>query len=484
MRQPPTVIHSWVNAMIAITALVYVIYRAATLSITYDEAWTILDFVPNSVIGIFTCEPCDANNHFLHTLSLKILFWITDLRSEFIARLPNILSFLLYLYFGHRICISRFRGVLANVGFLLLVSNPFVLDLFGLARGYGMALGLQVASLYYFLEFVRDRRPISAHLCMWIAMFAVLANLTQIYFLLAAIGLIILVCVQFRPPGTKKIMIGAVMVPVLLAMILYVPIKKMLVIEAFYYGGKTGLFQDTLRSLVQYSLYNSQGAATVDLVTIVFLVLLLTFSIIAIRRHRTLLSVPLMMLAMLLICLLAIELQHRILGTRYVLDRGALFLYPIMILLLCGSLNELPGRWPAFAGLSISVLFLFNLGRNVNLYKTVLWDHEAHTRSILADLEVLGKREQRQVLLDHSWPYRSAARYYQSSGHYPHVQFLSKPGGDHSVNHKAEYYIHLGRPLTTAYYEPDLQELDPARCDTILSFPAEDVYVLEDLYFR
>ncbi len=475
----------WVNAALAVMAFSYVGYRAAVLSITYDEAWTILDFVPNTIRGIFSCEPCDANNHLLHTLILKILFWFVNDRSEILARLPNVLSFLLYLHFAQRISSSLFSGWMKVLVFFLLIANPFLLDFFSLARGYGMSFALQLGSLHYFLSFSRHRSLKHAYLSVVLGALASLANLTQLTYLLTLIALIMLITFISDREKIGRVFLGVGAIAIILASILLIPIRKMLALDAFYYGGKNGIFQDTMMSLVDHGMYTAHDRGVVQMVLLIFVVLLIALAIAAIRRDRRVLSIPSLMLCMLIICLLSIEIQHQLFGTRYVIDRGALYLYPIIIILLASSVQEIPaGRFKKVIGISIVSCFVINLAMSVNFHKTDLWDFEAHTKGILTDLETIGRREDRFVTVDHSWPFRAATRYYASRGVFPHVQLLTKPGGDHSVDHNAQFYIHLGRPLSTAYYRPELQELDASRCDTIEAFPEEDVYLLTDLHFR
>ncbi|MCH8554049.1 MAG: DUF2827 domain-containing protein, partial [Schleiferiaceae bacterium] len=62
---------------------------------TYDEVWTITHFAKFYYPDVLTCTPCDANNHILNTLFIKVLFTLFG-ESLFLARLPNVLAFLMY----------------------------------------------------------------------------------------------------------------------------------------------------------------------------------------------------------------------------------------------------------------------------------------------------------------------------------------------------------------------------------------------------
>jgi hypothetical protein len=52
---------------------IYILIRSININITYDEAWTLRDFVSLPFKQIFSFEPADANNHLLNTVLIKIL---------------------------------------------------------------------------------------------------------------------------------------------------------------------------------------------------------------------------------------------------------------------------------------------------------------------------------------------------------------------------------------------------------------------------
>src|SRR5205085_1395777 len=120
------------------------VYRAATYPFTHDEALTYAGF---------TSEPFwagDANNHLLNTWLMRACA-VAFGTSELSLRLPNVLAFLLYLTCA-MLLLERIDSTLTRVaGFVLLAMNPFVLDFFALARGYGLAMAFLLASLYLLL---------------------------------------------------------------------------------------------------------------------------------------------------------------------------------------------------------------------------------------------------------------------------------------------------------------------------------------------
>lgn len=158
-------------------AFLYVLVRAVTVDITYDEAWTIRYFVRLDAMHILNCTPCNANNHIANTLLIKLLFGYGQ-GSVFLARLPNVLAFVLYLYFAFRIAGRFLSGFVPVAALLLLILNPFLLDFFSIARGYGLSLAFEMASLYFLLSFVS--RKTGKH-ALWSLLFggaAVICNFT------------------------------------------------------------------------------------------------------------------------------------------------------------------------------------------------------------------------------------------------------------------------------------------------------------------
>jgi len=126
------------------------VYRAATQSITVDEAFTYLKFVapPLKAMSAFY----DANNHVLNTLLAKAAVRLFG-ASELTVRLPSLLGGLAYFAALWLVC----RRLFGQGGwFLLAVAlnslNPFLLDYLSAARGYSLALGLWMWAWYLLLE--------------------------------------------------------------------------------------------------------------------------------------------------------------------------------------------------------------------------------------------------------------------------------------------------------------------------------------------
>jgi hypothetical protein len=136
------------------------VYRAATQSITTDEAFTYTRFVATPLATMNSYY--DANNHVLYSLLARLSTAAFGPR-EFALRLPSLLGGALY-FLGLFLVARRLFG--QSLWFLLAVAlgslNPLLLDYLSAARGYGLATALWIWALWTLL--CHRERPSSLRL--------------------------------------------------------------------------------------------------------------------------------------------------------------------------------------------------------------------------------------------------------------------------------------------------------------------------------
>ena len=172
--------------LVYLALFIYAFLRSYYLSFTHDESLSFSIF--NDVATISTTT---ANNHILNTF----LMWISSFilgNSEWALRLPNVLAFGVYLSACYLLLIKDKSNWLLIIGSSLLLLNPFSIEFFALARGYGISLGCMMVSLYFLLnncfhytsfhEFIKAYKR-----TLLFAFLAVLANLSMINYFIAVI---------------------------------------------------------------------------------------------------------------------------------------------------------------------------------------------------------------------------------------------------------------------------------------------------------
>jgi hypothetical protein len=130
-----------------VALFVYILLRVINVSISVDEQGSYFMFVESAQFLPETYDLWSANNHMLNTF----LMWICNnvFGSDQISlRLPNLLAGGLYIFstaMMARKIPSPFAGVVA---FVLMNTNPFMIEYFGLARGYGLANGFMALAFW------------------------------------------------------------------------------------------------------------------------------------------------------------------------------------------------------------------------------------------------------------------------------------------------------------------------------------------------
>ncbi len=163
-------------------------YRAATQSITHDEAVTYGRYVKGPFYRLVVSS--DANNHILHSLLCRLSVGLFDV-TEFTLRLPSVAGGLLFMTMIARVGWRTWGPSAMTLAAVLVMGlNPFVMDYLSIARGYSLALGLWVAALDQLLAAVSSGASnevgVEARRGSRLLALAVLANLT---FIVAATAL-------------------------------------------------------------------------------------------------------------------------------------------------------------------------------------------------------------------------------------------------------------------------------------------------------
>ncbi|MBK7441247.1 MAG: hypothetical protein IPI65_06875 [Bacteroidetes bacterium] len=99
--------------------------------------------------------------------------------TPFTVRLTNLLAFVLYFFVSVEL-LKKIRNEFWFVlcGIFILVCNPYLLDFFALARGYGLSIGLMVLSIYKFYQYLTQKNIHHLTYTYISAALAVLANFT------------------------------------------------------------------------------------------------------------------------------------------------------------------------------------------------------------------------------------------------------------------------------------------------------------------
>ncbi len=463
--------------VIGLAIFSYVFIRACCLDITFDEGVTIMGFVSQSWTDILSFTEPSANNHLLNTLLIK-LFFLSGNDSLLLARMPNVLAFVMYCYYAYKIGYKFMRGYVGVACFLVLLINPFVLDFFGIARGYGLGLGLQMTSVYYLLNYAKEMNSKYGWISLALGAFAVLSNFSMlnyfvvILFVINALPLLKMFKVNFFKMAAKSLLV----VGGLFALI-YQPIMILRESDSLYYGGKRDFYLSTLESLSRYTLYVQETSKMVDVFLDIFLITSLIALVVSLFFNRKLITPRNIILLILSLAALSIITQFKYFGTLYLMDRTALLYIPLFIFVLFLSIQDFQVKWYGKAITLIVILgFGINFLNHANLYKTVTWYFNSRTETILHTFNEMGKERNETVKINFSWPFALPIQYYLERGDYPHVEIVKwNPDIDE------EYYIHLPRKIDKVHYDPNKPEVLKYEKDIYKEFKSESIVIYTNI---
>ena len=171
----------------------YVAARAILVPFTYDEAATFLRYIDGDMSNVFDFSV--ATNHFLNTVATRLSYQVFG-GAPWALRLPNVLASIGFVVAAAAIARRTHSPVIGFASFVVMVSNPYVLDFLALSRGYGIALAMLTGSVYYLLQWLdlprdaADSRRLLAR-ALGLSAAAVVATFTVLPAFVATVGLIL-----------------------------------------------------------------------------------------------------------------------------------------------------------------------------------------------------------------------------------------------------------------------------------------------------
>ncbi|MEO6131954.1 MAG: hypothetical protein ABIQ02_08895 [Saprospiraceae bacterium] len=237
-------------ALLGVLLFIYLLFRVILMPITIDEYTSINVHASMSWWDIIkTGQPnivWAPNNHILNTLFIK-LEWAIFGKKDWALRLHILGAFVVCFIYTvkifQRITTSKIRQVLYLIIFFV---NPYLLDFFGIARGYALSIAAFNAAFYYFMLYTEELKIKNLRYAFVSLFLAVWANFSALYVLTLIVVLFCYLIYSNRKTiRIKQAFLAMAIACCGIAGIIIVPLLKTLRSEESY-GGKTGLFQDTV----------------------------------------------------------------------------------------------------------------------------------------------------------------------------------------------------------------------------------------------
>lgn len=383
----------------------YTTYKAIHLSITWDEAYSYLEYVRNTIFIEEAPGGMSANNHWLNTwLCIYFVKWFGV--NEFVLRLPSLIAHILFLYSSATLVKSFSDKWIVILSFLIINLNPYLLDFFSLSRGYALSVSLMLWSILYLYKYLSNDYKIKyAAFSLIIGALAVMANFVLLNYFVVLFALLFCFEVyyhyttpQHKEEKWKSIIIRFSIINHLFAIaVLFIVPKlfKLRAADALYYGLNNGFWQDTVYTSVQSFLYGLDYGRLFPIALKAIIVLIIFAGILyslaqIIKKQQNANSLFIFSLVLLIVLTaLSTIVQHKFLHTLYLFDRTTLFYMVLMPLLFVFTLIYLVKniKYKQVVLSVFCLVFLFHSVRAFNFSYVWEWKANADIKKIMKDIE-------------------------------------------------------------------------------------------------
>ncbi len=260
----------------------YLIIRCIYVPVLHDELATFFYYVQTDNY-IPPKAHWDANNHILNSMLSNWSYHLFG-SSPLSLRLPNLISYAAFFYASFQIA-ARLKSRFLRWGLLLaFVSSHYLFEYFGEARGYGMSIAFFTLAIFQFIRLIESDQTSRI---VWISIFLFLgtsANLTLIIPSILIFAVVVLFSIlplsrsNLKKAIRRLFLIGICSLPFLLLVLQSFALKER---GALYYGGDSGFYEITVRSVtfVFTDFYNLGIAVGLTLLFVGLIVYLLTRTI-------------------------------------------------------------------------------------------------------------------------------------------------------------------------------------------------------------
>jgi hypothetical protein len=357
--------YSITAAALIILAFCYALIRADSVFYVHDELvskWAYMidwNFLPYQ--GYF-----DANNHLLNSLLGGAFIRLFKTDHILIVRLPNLIGLLIYAFTALRLK-KHFRSPLAHLSVLAaLLFSPYLIEFFGLARGYGLSWAFLLFAISLQMDYFRHSNPWTLLLCGLSLLLASYANLALIS--LSAFGLILLLIKAIKKP------IQMILLLPFIGGLIYL-IDYTFELQAggkLYLGEDDGFLNATILPLLELN-FNTAHLLLLSIILFISIFLLLWLPFKLLQKKSLLPDYQLIPHSFFLVAIVSMFLLHALFDVKFPMHRAAAHLIMLFTLTLFYTLDQM--QLDKGAAL-LSILFLINFGIQANFSYAKEWSYE------------------------------------------------------------------------------------------------------------
>lgn len=394
-------------------AFAYILIRSYSVPLVNDEARTF--FLYNEP-GRF--QPWyalwDAANHLLCTTLAQVCYLCFG-PAAWSLRLPSVLAFALYAWYTWRWGRLLQHRVVRWSFLAAMLFTPTLIEFFSLYRGYGLGIAFLLMALYHLVRTAATGKRSHLIAALFGFLLASYASFSLLIVWASALVAMAALVLHWEKAARERTLSFAALLALGVLPLAYLGVYSMELAKrgALYYGTSDGLVKGTLASLVGIMFPNLGWDPTWPVAVGVLLLLLLTmFGVGNGVWGRPALGIA----ALLLSEIIGRYALSGFLGVMFPLDRAALHLVTLAVLLFAFVLDTMPRQLPAlrYAATAL-ILFPVTVLRHTNLNHVGLWPDDAIPEEVFQAAEVYQQKFPRSLVigstefLRYSWALRNMA---------------------------------------------------------------------------
>lgn len=376
---------------LAFISLVVIALRAFQVPLFHDEVRTFNHFVKSGILSPFS-EYRAANNHLVNSLLARCSYLVFG-DSPFALRLPNVLSYLVYLVFVFRIG-DWFRAKLSKWTFYLALLFSFhFISFFGLCRGYGIGFASLAAGIFYLGSFTQ--KPTVRNLLVVLVGFglALYSFFSLLLPYLIMLGVVIYTLILHRKHVSNKQWIGFFGLLSALILALGYAIHILLYYKGYgilWFGFLDGFWKNTVISLLQLMYEPGIYLGVLEVLLVLFFGVI-CFGFVRYFNPKQWISKQNLFAVFLILTIVGVLLMAWIFKVNYPYQRTGLHLYFFLVGAVCFAVDSIKDSrvriYTLFPFLMIPVHFVASF----NLDYISLWQEDTLPYSFFDTMEIAEK---------------------------------------------------------------------------------------------
>jgi len=474
----------------ALCLFAYTCIRAWHLSFTIDESFSFLFYVLDSYKNIFHFKLLDPNNHVLNTFLMKCFSTWFPL-SELTLRLQSLIAHAFFMLFTW-LLVKNFKNTWFSISaWLILNLNPFMLDFFSLARGYALGWAMMTGSLYFLKEILEksEKKFRNILLCFLFGALSVLASFPLVNYYMALMLIFCLIAIYKivfdwkSIKNTEWFWLSIIMISILSGFLLYYTVDisfKMQNAGYLYFGGIVGFWKDTVGSLVDSTLYGAPYGHIVIIPSLVIAIIVpvaglafIVFQLYKFRKKFNNYYFFIAIISLLFIIISGIICSHSFLNTRVVIERAAVFIEILFLVLMVFLIYHLFSMKFALPLVTlIAFFFVFHFFKNANNSYFFEWKSDASTREAMQDLEKIHAKNpglnKMKMIFQPYWLFATTSMFYQ---YINHDEWMEPIESAKEFSFGEDYYY---------FPENDLKDLGNQLVEIVKRYPLSHTVLLKN----